>query len=202
MLESSSCLICRGIKSQDLVLRRIFDQVSQYWAPKPKSRKSLDETNETADDEPAGEECEVTPRDPYPAPVEDGLEELLDEGTRTPDSKPALNDEHLAWTLGGAMRKTASLGTIWQSPEEATHQDMSEMDLEDRIKQLEYLDGNQVCMLSSWFGNLMVFCFYASVAKAPNGRAANCHRSQFCPSELGKHLRQIRKMLFCKALIF
>ena len=68
-------------------------------------------------------------------------------GSTTPPHK-AVNDEYLAWTLGGQLRDTPSPGPVWkpETPmevQELTDQldGMSLHDIDERIKALEKLVG-------------------------------------------------------------
>lgn len=73
-------------------MRLLFQKVSKYWEPRPRkrSKEALDQTD------PIQPEHEEEP------PNQDSSPRFS-----TPE-KPIMNDEYLAWSLGGELRGAAS----------------------------------------------------------------------------------------------
>ena len=72
----------------------------------------------------------------------------VSDGASTPPVSAKMNDEYLAWTLGGELRQTPPPGPPWKpdTPKEqqelaATIQSLEDADLDKRIQMLENLVG-------------------------------------------------------------
>lgn len=112
--------------SEDLALRQLFQKVAKYWAPKLRSKKSLElpEVEDSADQSKDS------------TGVSGAVEDEIIDGDTTPDSKPT-NDEYLAWTLGGSLRENSP----WAKFCPGSPEDMSTMadEIDIKLKELETL---------------------------------------------------------------
>lgn len=139
-------------------MKALFDKVGKFWPPRPRSKKQLDEqpAAEVADppteaDPPADDVVASDPKDEEPLRVEDGessMDDLVNDGASTPPVSTKMNDEYLAWTLGGELRQTPSPGPPWKpdTPKEQQElddavQSLEDADLDKRIQMLENLVG-------------------------------------------------------------
>lgn len=119
----------------------LFDKVGCYWAPKLRSKKCLEAPAQVSD-----ESAVVTAEDDDATTPNDQLEEDEIDGTITPPTR-TLNDEYLAWTLGGSLRKTASLGSPWTpggSPEEVA--DLTNDEIDKKLQAIENLICTKFCI--------------------------------------------------------
>lgn len=142
--------------AKELCLKALFDKVGKFWPPRARSKKQLDEepASEGADapteaDPPADEVVAGDPEDEEALGVEDEEPSMeVSDGASTPPVSAKMNDEYLAWTLGGELRQTPSPGPPWKpdTPKEqqelaATIQSLEDADLDKRIQMLENLVG-------------------------------------------------------------
>lgn len=144
--------------AKELCLKALFDKVGKFWPPRPRSKKQLDEqpAADVADppaeaDPPADEVVAGDPEDEEPLRIEgeeSSLNDSMNDGASTPPVSIRMNDEYLAWTLGGELRQTPSPGPPWKpdSPKEqqeldAAIQSLEDADLDNRIHMLENLVG-------------------------------------------------------------
>lgn len=126
-----------------MALQNLFAKVQQFWEPKARTKKSKSNVeSESQGEVEVAVEPTATADDAEIADQPKEEVETLD-GTSTPDSKPAINDEYLAYTLGGELRPTDSPGSLWARspyspmPLPDVPEDMDEAMLVERIKQLE-----------------------------------------------------------------
>ena len=95
--------------AKELCLKALFDKVGKFWPPRARSKKQLDEepASEGADapteaDPPADEVVAGDPEDEEALGVEDEEPSMeVSDGASTPPVSAKMNDEYLAWTLGG-----------------------------------------------------------------------------------------------------
>jgi len=155
-------------------LKMLFAEVGKYWAPKPRSRRSskdLDTPGEpdvsgagaegnAVEDGEADEDCETKPDEIEDSHTPD--EEI--NGVSTPPSSKSLNDEYLAWTLGGGLRKTASPCSPWvpDTPEEKEElqRDMDLVRIDNKIAELE----NLRCLNEFCFCKVSINCLQLQLA--------------------------------------
>ena len=128
--------------SKDMGLRMLFALVSKYWVPKPrkKSKKEVEPLENG--------ECQGIAT-PEPEEAQDSSESTTPEvdgevdGMSTPKKSITIDDEYLAFTLGGDLRDGSPLANIVNTdvemPPATEHKDqvMSEDDLEKKLAVLE-----------------------------------------------------------------
>ena len=137
-------------------MQALFEKVAKFWTPKVRTKKSTQSLEGEVVEAPVEEsEGAGLEGDSEQDPVTEGDGDTID-GTSTPPPR-VLNDEYLAWTLGGQLRATLSPGSAWkpETPQEVREltdqlQGMSLDDIDDRLKSLESLVGK--------FG---VLCYWA-----------------------------------------
>ena len=148
----NSVFFCSSL-SEDMGLKMLFAEVGKFWAPKPRSRKKsqdLDTAEEpvvsgaegnAVEDGKVDGDCGDTEIQPDEAEDSHTPNEEIN-GVSTPPSR-VLNDEYLAWTLGGGLRKTASPCSPWvpDTPKELEEfqRDMDLVRIDKKIAELENL---------------------------------------------------------------
>lgn len=139
-------------------MRMLFDQVGRHWAPKLRSKRCLEAPAEVPD-----ESAVVAAEGDDPPTPPDQVEDDEIDGTITPPPR-TMNDEYLAWTLGGSLRKTASLGSPWTqggSPEEVA--ELSDGEIDKKLQMIENLICTKfcICFLQKNPQNkmLLMYCF-------------------------------------------
>lgn len=89
------------------------------------------------DDKGSGDEEVLSPRDlseEFEQVAEGGLDsQAVFDGEATPDTRPAIDDEYLAWTLGGQLMKTPSPQPVMSGINDLTP-------LSKEIQDIEHLD--------------------------------------------------------------
>lgn len=140
----------------------MYDFLSTYWAPRPRSKKNLnepdDEQNDEHDDDGSqgmdedghqgqqlGEETSPEsmpgPSSPLPSSADPNFQPL-----RTPQKgsseKPERMDPYMAWTLGGEMVPTVSPGPATTKTPVKSVDTGGGDDLDEQLKRLEYLECN------------------------------------------------------------
>lgn len=89
------------------------------------------------DDEGSGDEEVLSPRnlsEEFEQVAEGGLDsQVVLDGEATPDTRPAVDDEYLAWTLGGQLMKTPSPQPVMSGINDLTP-------LSKEIQDIEHLD--------------------------------------------------------------
>ena len=142
------------------MLQELYDFLSTYWAPRPRSKKNLNEQDEQDEqdddgsqgiDEDGGQGQELGeetspesmpgPSSPLPTSVDPNFQPL-----RTPQKgsseEPERLDPYMAWTLGGEMVPTVSLGPAGtKTPAESVDKGGDD-DLDEQLKRLECLECN------------------------------------------------------------
>ena len=108
-------------------MAEVFRCLQEYWPARDRAHEG---TEPACEEEPepvhdiAGEEPVVASSQPKPGSegashVEETHDEsqMVSEPTTPPSSRVCVeDDEYLAWTLGGTLKRTASPGSIWTSP--------------------------------------------------------------------------------------
>lgn len=151
---------------QEAALQDLFLEVGKSWPPRLRTKKSADELN-TEEPAKAKDEKEAVvdaaPLDGEPVegnnldgePMDEETSDGVTNGSSTPSPKErVLNDEYLAWTLGGELRATPSPGPPnWEpaTPKEklefeaslrqVKEIEMTEFDIDQRLRTLENLGG-------------------------------------------------------------
>ncbi len=96
-----------------------------------------EKTPPDSQDQGSGDEEAVSPRnlsEDFEQAVADGLDsQNIFDGESTPDTHPAIDDEYLAWTLGGQLMKTPSPQSLMLSNNDLTP-------LSKELLEIEHLD--------------------------------------------------------------
>lgn len=154
---------CSIPHAQELSLRVLFEKVATFWPPRMRSKSCVEDELEdvppetadasegqegaSADGQPTGDVVDL-----QGSVHEEPLDDDFTNGSSTPPVR-VMNDEYLAWTLGGNLRDTPSPGPPWEpeTPKEKNElveqldgQDLSWID--DRLRFLENLDGTLVML--------------------------------------------------------
>lgn len=119
-----------------MALGQLFLKVAKYWAPKLRSKKSL-ELAEVATADAGTEDSADQPEEATGAAGAVDDKDVIIDGDMTPDTKPVTNDEYLAWTLGGSLRPDSP----WAKFCPGSPEDMSKMpdEIDIKLKELETL---------------------------------------------------------------
>lgn len=138
----------------------MYDFLSTYWAPRPRSKKNLTEQDDEHDGDGSwcvdedgmdegrqgqelGEETSPEsmpgPSSPLPSSVDSSFQPL-----RTPQKgsseEPERMDPYMAWTLGGSMVPTMSPGSESAKSPVKSVDTGGDDDLDEQLKRLEFLE--------------------------------------------------------------
>lgn len=132
--------------------------------------------------------------------------EVVD-GSCTPEPTPARDDEYLAWTLGGDLKKTLSVGPCWEKvPGMVNGNDEDAIeDIDQRLALLEQLDCKtlQCCLKYFLVSQLKTENYEMAglldLTKATNGRASPCFGCPICDANVGETFSLIspKKSILC-----
>ena len=126
-IHQSTNAVC----SKDVALRLLFDKVATHWERKKRQPKTSEPPQV---DEGANHHGEVPGESQAAVPMTPEAEEDEVAGDQTPDAKPKVDDEYLAWTLGGDL--CPAPGFEPDTPEEKAALDI---DIDEQLRQLETL---------------------------------------------------------------
>jgi len=113
-----------------VALRLLFEKVATHWERKKRKSQTSDSKPPQVDE--GDSHHGAVPGESQAAAPETPAAEDEVSGDKTPDTKPKVHDEYLAWTLGGDLCPT--LGFEPDTPEEK-----SALDIDEQLKELETL---------------------------------------------------------------